>query len=147
VHQHKTILLVDDDDNDVVLIGRAFVEAGVQEPVRAVRGGAEAMSYLSGQGDYANRERYPFPALLLLDLKMGPWNGADVLRWLQQHPELRRRLTVVILSAVDTPQEIEAAYDLGVNSYLIKPFGFRAMIALAKGVADYWLGLNCLPEG
>jgi CheY-like chemotaxis protein len=144
--QAGTILLAEDDENDVILIQRAFADAGVREEVRAVREVADLIRYLDGEGAFANRREYPFPRLLLLDVKMGNRNGLDALRWLQERPALRRRLAVVVLSAVDLPEAIESAYSLGVNSYLLKPFDYNRLVELAKQTKEYWLDFNRLPS-
>src|SRR5438876_799725 len=93
------ILLVEDDDNDVVLIQHAFRKAGLREALKVVRSGEQALEYLSGEGDYADRERFPLPFLLLLDLKMPGTNGFEVLQWVRQTSDLKRLLVVVLTSS------------------------------------------------
>jgi CheY-like chemotaxis protein len=144
--QGKTILLAEDEENDILLIQRAFAEAGFPEPVRSVRDLDELICYLTGKGPYADREAFPFPSLLLLDMRLGGRCGLDALRWLRERPALRTQLVVIALSAVDLTETIESAYCLGVNSYLIKPFAFSELVELARRTLKYWLAFNRLPS-
>src|SRR5262245_39506711 len=91
----KIILLAEDDDNDVVLLERAFQKANRHDSLRIVRDGDQAINYLSGRGEYADRERFPIPFVILLDLKMPGTNGFEVLEWVRSDPELKRLLIVV----------------------------------------------------
>src|SRR5437763_711202 len=140
---HGTILLAEDDDNDVVLIERALSEAGLSAHLVVARSSSEAILYLNGEG---NLEERRFPHLLLLDWHLPPGGGGSVMRWLNERPELRARLAVVVLSALDTNAEIESAYALGINSYVLKPFGFEELVELLRQVGGYWLNLNRLPS-
>ena len=98
------VLLAEDDPNDVILLRRAFQENSALNPVHAVGNGEEAIQYLAGEEQFADRAAYPFPALFLLDLKMPVKDGLEVLRWLHQHPEIPRKLPVVVLSSSGTAQ-------------------------------------------
>jgi DNA-binding response OmpR family regulator len=142
----KTILLAEDEENDAILIRRAFVDAEIKAPIEVVPDGGEAIRFLSRKGKYANLERFGLPSLLLLDLRMGAVSGRDVLVWLQDKPEIKARLPVVVLSSLDEEREMVKAYQLGANSYLVKPFDFAELVALARMVGNYWLGLNRVPE-
>ena len=115
-----TILLAEDDQNDVFFMQRAFSQARLLNPLKVVRDGEETIHYLQGEGVYADRVQYPFPVLLLLDLRMPRRNGFEVLEWLRQQPGLKR-LTVVVLTSSKEGPDINRSYDLGANSYLIKP--------------------------
>src|SRR5689334_14648532 len=95
----QIILLAEDDDNDVLLIQRAFQKAGLRDVLKIVRNGEQALAYLSGQGEYSDRERYPVPFLLLLDLKMPGTDGFEVLHWVRAEPNLKRLLVVVLTSS------------------------------------------------
>ena len=139
------ILLAEDDPNDVLLIQRAFQRTHLANPVQVVRDGEEALAYLSGQGAFADRERHPLPVLMLMDLKMPRKTGLEVLAWLRQQPVLKR-LPVIVLTSSNQSPDINRAYELGANSYLVKPAGFDSLLELVKNLDMYWLILNEKPE-
>jgi CheY-like chemotaxis protein len=139
------ILLAEDDPNDVLLIQRAFQRTHLANPVQVVRDGEEALAYLSGQGAFADRERHPLPVLMLMDLKMPRKTGLEVLAWLRQQPGLKR-LPVIVLTSSNQSPDINRAYELGANSYLVKPAGFDSLLELVKNLDMYWLILNEKPE-
>ena len=139
------ILLAEDDANDVLLIQRAFLRNLVANPVQVVRDGDEAVAYLSGQAPFADRERHPLPVLMLMDLKMPRRSGLEVLEWVRQQPGLKRLPIIVLTSSNQTP-DINRAYELGANSYLVKPAGFDSLLDLVKNLDMYWLILNERPE-
>jgi CheY-like chemotaxis protein len=140
----KRVLIAEDDPSDVFLIQRAFTNAHVPATLHVVRDGQEAIDYLEGQASYADRNTYPLPDLLLLDLKMPRLNGFDVLHWLRQKPGLKR-LLVTVLTSSDQPKDINRAYDLGANSYLLKPHASTELSELVKRVHSYWLESNQRP--
>ena len=140
-----TILLVEDDSNDVLLIQRAFRKSDVANPIQVVGDGEEAIAYLSGRGPYADRERYPLPVLLLLDLKLPRKSGFEVLEWLRQQPGLKRLPVAVLTSSAETP-DINRAYDLGANSYLVKPVRFEGLLRMVQTLNLYWLIINEKPD-
>ena len=135
---HAVILLVDDSEDDITLIRRAFEKAGVANPLHVVRNGDEAVQYLSGTGQYADRAEYPLPDLILLDLKMPGMSGFEVLAWIRQQPGIRA-LSVVVLTSSDRIKDVNQAYTLGANSFLIKPLDFQNYTELSKAVNDYWI--------
>ena len=139
------ILLAEDDPNDVLLIQRAFQRNHVANPVQVVRDGEEALAYLSGQAPFADRERHPLPVLMLMDLKMPRKSGLEVLEWVRQQPGLKR-LPIIVLTSSNQSPDINRAYELGANSYLVKPAGFDSLLGLVKNVDMYWLILNEKPE-
>ncbi len=140
----KKVLIAEDDPGDVFLLQRAFNVSGVPATLHFVRDGQEAIDYLGGQAAYADRDAHPLPDLLLLDLKMPRLNGFDVLSWLRQQPGLRR-LLVTVLTSSDHPEDINRAYDLGANSYLVKPHGSQELSDLVLRVQRYWLEINQSP--
>ena len=142
---HHTILLVEDDPNDVLLIQRAFRKADLDSPIQVVENGEKAVAYLAGQGPYADRERYPVPTLTLLNLKLPRKSGFEVLEWLRQQPELKR-LPVVVLTASGAVADVNRAYDLGANSYLVKVEALDTLLDMVKTLGLYWLILNEKPE-
>ena len=139
------ILLAEDDPNDVLLIQRAFQRNHVANPVQVVRDGEEALAYLSGQAPFADRERHPLPVLMLMDLKMPRKSGLEVLEWVRQQPGLKR-LPIIVLTSSNQSPDINRAYELGANSYLVKPAGFDSLLELVKNLDMYWLILNEKPE-
>jgi len=142
---NSTVLLVEDDVNEVFLMQRAFQKAGLKNPLQVARDGQEAIDYLNHQGQFIDTMRYPSPALMLLDLKMPRKNGFEVLEWLRQQPGLKP-LIVVVLSSSSLITDINRAYDLGANSYLVKPGDFDMLIQLVKTLDSYWLTLNQNPD-
>jgi CheY-like chemotaxis protein len=145
VEQKETILSADDDENDVLLLKMAFAKVGLAEKLQQVKDGAEAIHYLNGDGVYADRESFPFPCLLLLDLKMPYKNGFDVLTWIRAQPVIKH-LIVAVLTASRDDADIRRAYDLCTNSYLVKPTTVAGLENLARKVKDYWLELNSNPD-
>jgi CheY-like chemotaxis protein len=141
VHYEATVLLCEDDPDDVLLTQIAFEKARLVNPLQIVRDGEEAIAYLRGDGRFANRTRFPFPILLLLDLKMPKLDGFYVLAWLRDHPQ-SRPLPVAIMTSSDHDPDISRAYELGAESYLIKPPNAEALLALVQRLRAYWLILN-----
>jgi CheY-like chemotaxis protein len=139
-----TILLVEDQENDAFFLKRAFGVAGIQNPIQVVQDGKEAMNYLSGIGVYADRARFPMPCLILLDLKLPRVMGLEVLRWLRAQSELKT-LIVLILTSSRAATDIEMAYQLGVNGYLVKPSGSEELQEIARGIKAFWLEANIGP--
>jgi CheY-like chemotaxis protein len=140
-----TILVVEDNPTDVILIRRAFEQAKLANPVQFVAHGDAAVDYLSGQGAYADRSKFPLPILMLLDLKLPRRSGLEVLKWLRSQENLKR-LPVVVLTSSKEDRDINAAYDIGVNSYLVKPVEFPGLLEMLKAINLYWLMLNERPK-
>jgi CheY-like chemotaxis protein len=103
------------------------------------------INYLKGEGVFSNRDKHPLPTLVLLDLKMPGVDGFDVLKWLRLQPGLRRLLVVVFTSS-DYPGDVNRAYELGANSYLLKPLEFDKLQETARYLQNYWLKLNVSPD-
>ncbi|WP_333100141.1 MULTISPECIES: response regulator [unclassified Microcoleus] len=142
----QTILLVEDNPVDILLMQRAFRnEALANTSLQIVRDGDAAVFYLNGDGEYSDRDRYPLPAIILLDLKLPRRSGHEVLVWLKQQPELKR-LPVVMLTSSSQTLDVKRAYDLGVNSYLVKPIGFASLVEMMQSFSQYWLNYTELPE-
>ena len=138
-------LLIEDDEDQVILFRRALQTARIINPVQVVRSGEEAMVYLEGVGAYANREEFPLPKLILLDLKMPGISGFDVLRWIRQQPTLSA-LRVVVLTASNEVRDVNEAYELGANSFLVKPVNFDDFVRLTQAIQGYWIWLSASPE-
>ncbi|HEY6200723.1 MAG TPA: response regulator [Candidatus Binatia bacterium] len=139
-----TILIVEDRPADVLLIRRAFMKAQIANPLQVVRDGETAVAYLAGSGAYADRQAHPLPALLLLDLKLPRKSGLEVLMWLRAQPEIRR-LPVVVLTSSKETTDVNRAYELGANSYLLKPVTFESLLDMIKTLRLYWIEMNELP--
>lgn len=141
----NTLLLVEDDSNDVILIRRAFKKAQFAIRIQMVHDGEQAINYLCGDDQYADRIAYPLPNLILLDLKLPRKSGFEVLQWVRQQPLLRRIPVIVLTSSKESP-DINQAYDLGANSYLVKPVEFNSLVDLITTLNLYWVFLNENPE-
>ncbi|HWQ90162.1 MAG TPA: response regulator [Clostridia bacterium] len=136
-----TVLHIEDDPNDVLLFQHACRKAGRNLNVQSVGDGDEAIAYFTGKGRFENRETHPLPHLVLLDLKMPRINGFEVLAWLRKSEKLHR-IPVVVLTSSNHEADVKRAYDLGANSYLVKPVGFEALVELVQVLEHYWLVLN-----
>ena len=141
----SAILLVEDDETDIFLLRRAFRNARIANPLIEVRDGQAAIQYLSGEGDYADRARYPIPFLILLDLRLPKLSGFEVISWVRDQPQLAN-LIVVVLTASDHVPDVTKARDLGANSYLVKPGNFEELVQMVKRIQGRWLLLDNLPE-
>ena len=138
-------LLVDDSEDDVMLVRRAFAKAKIVNPLQVARTGEEALEYLSGTGRYSDRVEYPLPSLVLLDLKMPRLSGFDVLRWIRLQPGLSA-LRVVVLTSSDDIRDLNAAYQMGANSFLVKPVDFDRLVEISQALNGYWLWIDRAPE-
>src|SRR5688572_6742244 len=143
MNKKQTILLVDDSQNDIMLMHRAFKKAEFECPLREVYDGEEAIAYLAGQGKYSDREGYPAPSIMFLDLKMPKKDGFDVLAWVQTQPALKR-LAIVVMTASMRPEDVQRTFDLGATSFLVKPSNSTALTAMIQCVRD-WSRLNHFP--
>jgi len=135
---HVPILLAEDDKNDVFLMKRAFDKAGIGNPLYLVNDGQEVVDYMEGTGKFSDRNKYPIPGLLLLDLKMPLMDGFDVLAWLRTHSQFDT-LPVVVLTTSRLPEDITKSLNLGVYDYRIKPGAFEDLVRLLDDVRKCWL--------
>ena len=135
------ILLVEDNHMDVVLTLDAFKEAKLKNKVSVAHDGQEALDYLFGREKYANRKLFPKPNLILLDLKMPGIDGFEVLRQIKNTEKLKR-IPVVILTSSKEEGDRAMSYDMGANSYLLKPVAFNGFVDVVKKIDDYWFTLN-----
>jgi len=133
-----TVLLAEDDPDDILLTQIAFEKARLANPLQVARDGEETVAYLRGEGKFADRTLFPLPILLLLDLKMPRMNEFQVLEWLHGQPEFRR-LPVAVMTSSDHDPHIARAYQLGADSYLRKPPDAAALLALVQRLHAYWL--------
>lgn len=139
------VLLVEDDPNDIVLTRRAFRKAELPEPIAIVEDGEQAIAYLGATGKFADRRAHPLPDLVLLDLKLPRMPGLEVLAWLRKQPGLHR-LPVVVLTSSRETSDVNQAYELGANSYLLKPVTFDGLAKIVSNLDRYWGELNIHPE-
>jgi DNA-binding response OmpR family regulator len=140
------VLLVEDDPTDYRLIQRAFSKLSDGFEMFRLTNGDEVIDYLSGDGPYENRSSYPIPAILLLDLKLPRRSGFEVLQWLRRQASGLKRLPVIILTSSRHSADINRAYDLGANSYLVKPDTGIQLDELAAQFRTYWLRMNEFPS-
>ncbi|HEV8542018.1 MAG TPA: response regulator [Verrucomicrobiae bacterium] len=145
MQQDGLILIADDSEDDLLLLKRAFVKTGVLNPIHVVKTGSETVAYLKGDGKYADREQFPFPTILLLDLHMPEGDGFDVLKWIRDKSASGGPL-IIVLSRLDEIKNINRAYALGANSFLTKPGDPAELQQLIKTFHGYWLLRNKAPR-
>ena len=133
-----TILYAEDEENDVFFLENAFQKAGSPHSLKAVPDGAQALEYLVGDGPFADRLRYPLPALILLDINMPKKSGLEVLAWLRRQAPFKS-LPVVMLTSSLRPEDMEKARELGADDFLIKPSDPRELVEIVKSLQDRWL--------
>lgn len=143
--KEKTILLVEDNQQDELLTIRALKKNNIMNRVDVVRDGQEALDYIFRQGKYSNLKDSPLPQFVLLDLKLPKIDGIEVLRAIRNRPETKR-LPVVILTTSNEEKDVFAGYDLGANSYVLKPVDFDKFMVAVNNLGMYWLVLNQGPE-
>ena len=131
------MLIVEDDENDSFLLMRAFKKVGNTMPSYVCRDGAEAMAYLKGEGQFADRVKHPFPRVLITDLKMPKCSGFDLLKWLDNHPECNL-IPKVVLSASAEEKDVILAYQLGANCYFKKPATFDKLVEMVRAAQVFW---------
>lgn len=137
----KTILLVEDNQDDEALTLRAFARNGIRHHVHVARDGVEALDYLFGRGAHAGRDLAQQPAVTLLDLKLPRLSGLEVLRHVRADARTRN-LPVVILTSSREDQDLVQGYGLGANSYIRKPVDFQQFVEAIRQIGAYWLILN-----
>jgi len=133
-----TILLVEDEESDVEIFMLAAREVRFENPVQVVKDGQEAMDYFSGAGKYSDRERFPLPALVLLDLKLPYRMGMVVLHWLRTQSKFKSTIVVVFTSS-ENALDISKAYEEGANAYLVKPSTLEGLGYLIRNLKNFWL--------
>lgn len=138
------ILMADDDEDDRLLAEEAMVESRVLNHLRFVEDGVQLMEYLRGEGDYADRDRFPLPGLILLDLNMPKMDGREALAQIKKDAELRR-IPVVILTTSKAEEDMLRGYDLGAASYITKPVTFDVLVDLMRTLGKYWVEFVELP--
>ncbi len=136
--QPKPVLYVEDDENDVFLMTRGFQKAGIERSIRVVGNGREAISYLAGEGVYADRQAHPLPCMVLLDLNLPLLAGMEVLAWMRAQGPLRE-LPVVIFSSSEHPGDRQRASQLGATDYWSKPGNPARFVEFAQDIKQRWV--------
>ena len=137
-------LMVDDNEDDAFLVRRAFARAAPEHQLGIVGSCEEAVAYLSGEGEFADRKRHPVPEIVLVDGVLPCEGGMELVKWLRGQPDYRQMI-IIMFSGSGAPQKVRDAYEGGVNSYLEKPSGTAEMEELIRCVCDYWLKCSLLP--
>lgn len=138
-------LYAEDNPYDAELMQRTFVKAGMDRELQIVPDGVEAVNYLTGSGKYGDRGQFPMPLMLLTDLKMPRKTGFQLIHWVRAHPEFKR-MPVVVLTVSREDPDIQKAYKLGANSFLIKPPTLQKISALIQNLNSFWLHLDAAPQ-
>ena len=138
------ILVAEDHPDDTVLLQEAFKRNGINMPVHVSPDGEDAMQYLKGEGIYKDRMQFPFPRVLITDIKMPKCSGLDLLAWLQNHPECNL-IPKIVLSASAEERDVVRAYQLGANCYFQKPTTFKELTNLVRLTNDFWIHAEIPP--
>lgn len=143
---HLVLLLVEDDENDIVLVRKAIESAGAGHSVHAVHDGEQAIQYLQGLGEFADRRKYPVPNVVLTDLKMHKMGGFELLKWLRTNP-LFSVIPTIVYSSSAMDEDVREAYQLGANSYICKPTSLSGLVDTLRILYEYWERCECSPIG
>ena len=138
------ILLADDDDDDCMLAREALAESRLSSELYIVKDGEELMDYLYHRGQYVSLSSSPRPGLILLDLNMPKKDGREALQEIKNDPELRK-IPVIVLTTSKAPEDIYRTYDLGANSFIIKPMNFASLVDVMRTIGKYWFDIVELP--
>ncbi|MEP1206853.1 MAG: response regulator [Rhizobiaceae bacterium] len=138
------ILVADDDADDRMLIGDAFEEACLKNPVDFVEDGLELLEYLKHEGKYADLDKDIRPGIILLDLNMPRMDGRTALREIRNDPKLRN-IPIVVLTTSKSEEDILRTYDLGVNSFITKPVTFDGLVQVVQILNQYWVEIVAVP--
>jgi len=140
------VLLVEDDVSDFRLIQRAFAKIKPSIPMLRLTHGDEAVAYLAGDAPYENRSLHPIPCVLLLDIKLPRRSGFEVLEWIRMQDSALKRIPTIMLTSSSHQVDVNKAYELGVNSYLVKPSNNSELEQLVSAFRTYWMELNEGPK-
>src|SRR5687767_4767420 len=132
-----TVVIAEDNDDDITLRERALEAIACRHEVRIVRNGQELLEYLQGKGQYEDRDKFPFPEVLLIDLNMPRVSGMEVLQWLKTHPECSV-LPTIVFSSSNMDSDIKRAYALGASAYFVKPIGFNELMGILRSTFEFW---------
>jgi CheY-like chemotaxis protein len=137
VNLSLTILIVEDNPQDVLLLRKALIKAQIEAPVQVVGDGVEAIEYLRGAGKFADRAKFPFPSVLFSDLKMPRMGGFEILEWLRSHEECAV-IPMIILTNSSLDADVRRAYVMGANAYLVKPQRFEDLVEMVRTAYQFW---------
>lgn len=137
MNEEFPILIAEDNENDVLILQRALRTVGFNNPFHISRNGVDVLKYLQGEGPYSDREKFKFPRIMITDLKMPLMDGFELLEWLQKNPKCGM-VPRLVLTASQQESDIQRAYQLGANSYIVKPAQFDHLVAHLRLVFDYW---------
>jgi len=140
-----TLLIVEDNEDDIFFMERIFKQMGARCDLRFVRDGAEAVEYLSGKGQFEDRVKNPLPTIILMDLKMPRMNGFEVLEWMQKQPEIKLIPTIVVTSST-MQEDVTRAYRSGANAVMNKPVDKDSLLQMLKTFHLYWTDYVEMPE-
>lgn len=143
--QSSTILLVEDNDHDVFAVQRALEKSGVRNPLIHFKTGEDLFDFLSSQGRLSAAEKHVVPALILLDLNLPSMTGYEVLNELKSRKRLRR-IPVIVFSSSNDERDIQACFEAGANSYVVKPMTFSGLIKAIAELYGYWFEIAVLPK-
>ena len=139
------LLLVEDNEDDAFLMIRAIKGAGIDaDCLHVARDGKEALDYIFGRGNFVDRKQFPAPSLVLLDLKLPQVSGFEVLSAVREQGE-SRAVIMVVLTSSNHPSDIRKSYQLGANSYVVKPGSFEKLAEFARTLKEYWILWNRAP--
>lgn len=137
----ETILLVEDNEDDAFFMKQALKDADIINPLREVEDGQQAVDYLSGTGEYADHTKFPLPTVVFLDLKLPMKTGHEVLQWIRAQPQFKK-LIVIVLTSSSEPVDLNRSYQLGANSFVVKPRTPEELLNLAEAFKLWWLRQN-----
>jgi len=138
---NQLILLVEDNEDDAFFMQRALRQAGIEHQLQIIPDGQQALDYLGGTGKYADRNAYPLPSIVFLDIKLPYKSGLEVLGWIRQQPDFEK-LIVIVLTSSSEPIDLKRAYQLGANSFVVKPPTSEQLLELASAFKLWWLKQN-----
>lgn len=131
------ILMVEDDEGDIFFMKHALEKAAAGHTAHFVANGEEAIAYLTGQGKYADRSKFPLPNIILTDLNMPKRDGLEFLHWLRSHPQ-NAVIPTIMFSSSGQASDVQKAYELGANSYMTKPSNINELVDLIRVTYEYW---------
>ncbi|NQZ22979.1 MAG: response regulator [Colwellia sp.] len=139
------IHMCDDDPDDQLLVSDALEEARLGNDIDFTNNGKELLQYLNREGQFSHLVDQPLPGLILLDLNMPVMDGREVLSKIKQHEKFRS-IPIIVLTTSKAEADIARTYDMGVNSFIMKPVSFDSLVDMVKSVTDYWFHLVSLPQ-
>ena len=140
----KPVLLVEDEQSDIFIMQRAWKKADFENPLQIVTDGRQALEYLSGEGNFADREKFPLPCLMLLDIKLPYMSGLQVVKWLREEGP-SKNIPAVFLTSSSSDMDIEQAYSYGGNAYLVKPPTPEKLQQMLLDLKNFWMKHNHFP--